>query len=205
MKMRRITKVIVGLGFALLVSFGFTSSVSPAGAQDDPPVECGGEYQPSCPVECSFEYPLTVQIGEVITITGNTTNGPITFSIGGVELGTADDIDDNGDFSVTLTIGPDVPLGDQTIVGDCGGDDPAVGPIEVLAADDPGGPGGGGNPPGGGGTGGTGGTGGAGGGTGGGALARTGVDARPIVTLGAAALVLGGAALYGSKRRRVTA
>lgn len=133
--------------------------------------------------ELTFEYPAEVSSGGDIAITGNCTLAEdVTFTIGGEEIGSVTP-DENGDFSATFDV-PTLDAGTYTIQGTCG-DLVAEGDIEVLAA---------GSTP-----------------TntpttsGSAPLARTGFQPLPVVTLGAAALVLGGAAVYGSKRRRATA
>ena len=90
-----------------------------------------------------------------------------------------------------LYMAGDEHLEDDVVFG-ASGDLVADGPIEILGS----GVGGSGVNNGGG----TGGTGTASGGSG--ALARTGFSSTPMITLGAAVLVLGAAAVYGSKRRR---
>jgi hypothetical protein len=138
-------------------------------------------YEPDPTLE--FEYPTQVEAGGDITITGNCTEGgDVVFTIGDEEIGTVT-TDANGDFEATFDV-PDLAPGTYTIEGVCSGL-VANGDIEVLAAGtDPGdGTSNSGSTP----------------------LARTGFNPLPVVTLGAAALVLGGAAVYGSKRRRATA
>jgi hypothetical protein len=137
-------------------------------------------YEPEPTLE--FEYPTQVESGGDITITGNCTEGgDVVFTIGDEEIGTVE-TDVNGDFEATFDV-PNLTPGTYTIEGVCSGL-VASGDIEVLAAGtDPGDD-----------------TNNAGG-----PLARTGFNPLPVVTLGAAALVLGGAAVYGSKRRRTVA
>ena len=143
-------------------------------------------YPPGPEGTLTFEFPSQVSSGGEINITGTCDAGDeVTFAIGDETLGTAA-VDENDEFSETFDV-PDLDPGTFAITATCG-DLVAEGDIEVLGADE--------EPPPGGGTGGT--------GTGGGPLARTGFNALPVVTLGAAALVLGGAAVYGSKRRRAT-
>lgn len=134
--------------------------------------------------ELTFEYPTQVESGGTIAITGNCTEGgTVTFTIGDEEIGSVD-TDEAGDFEATFDV-PNLSAGEYTIEGTCG-DLVASGDIEILAAGTSPGPG----------------TSSSGGST---PLARTGFNPLPVVTLGAAALVLGGAAVYGSKRRRATA
>lgn len=137
-------------------------------------------YEPEPTLE--FEYPTQVEPGGSITITGNCTEGgSVSFTIGGEEIGSVE-TDVNGDFEGTFTV-PNLSPGTYTIEGECSGL-VASGDIELVS--DGAGPG----------------TSSSGGST---PLARTGFNPLPVVTLGAAALVLGGAAVYGSKRRRATA
>lgn len=182
--MHQVLKAVAGIGAALFVLVGFAGVA-------------GAQYE-GTPPEADvlvFEFPSQVSSGGEIAITGNcTADDDVEFSIDGESIGSVDP-DDSGDFTATFDV-PDLDPGSYAIVGTCG-EAVAEGQIEVLAAGS--GPGG---------DGGTGGTGGADGGTdnvGNTPLARTGFDARPVVTLGAAALVLGGAAVYGSRRRRALA
>lgn len=188
--MRQLSKVVAGIAVTLIALVGFSNV---AGAQD--------EYSP--PEELEFDFPSQVQAGGTIDISGNCTidGEDVNFTLGDVALGTVTP-DDNGDFEASFTVPSSLAPGTYTLTGTCG-ELVATGDVQVLAAGQtpttPGGT-----------TGGTtGGTGGTTGGTSGGTvntgttpLARTGFDARPVATLGAAALVLGAAAVYGSRRRR---
>ncbi len=181
--MRQVLKLVAGVGVAVLVLIGFSGVA-------------GAQYEPGDDV-LEFDFPSQVQAGGEITVNGNCSipGEDVTFTLGDVTLGTTTP-DENGDFSATFTVPADLSPGTYTLTGTCGDQLVATGEVEVLGA-------GGGNSGGGGGNGGT--TGGTSGGsvnTGSTPLARTGFDARPVATLGAAALVLGGAALYGSRRRR---
>ena len=121
-------------------------------------------------------------------------------ALGDTALGGTLVVDDDGTFAGSLAVPASLAPGTYELTVTCGGvvyeaEDGA--PVEVLArtANNPNN--GNGN------NGGTTSYGNSGGtNTGSTPLARTGFDARPVATLGAAALVLGGAALYGSRRRR---
>lgn len=174
--MRQVMKAVAGVGVALLVLVGFSGA---AGAQYDPTED-----------ELEFDFPSQVQAGGELNVSGFCTiaGEDVTFTLGDITLGTVTP-DENGDFSATFTVPADLAPGTYTLTGTCGDQLVAEGTVEVLGA----------------GTGVGGGDDGSVGGstnTGSTPLARTGFDARPVVTLGAAALVLGGAAVYGSRRRR---
>jgi len=183
--MRKTLKAVMGL-LVLVGVFYVSGSASPAGAQD-----CG--YFGCPPDECSFEgtYPSQVTSGGSITLTGTSENiDSIEFAIGGNVLGSVTP-DENGDFSGTFTV-PSLAAGTYTITATASspcGEFTVEEDIEVLATQVN-------NPVNNNVNGST------GNGTSTTPLARTGFDAAPMVTLGAAALVLGGAAVYGSKRRR---
>lgn len=211
--MRQTMKVVVGMCVGLVAVLGLAS---PAGA-----------YPPGGGGELSFEFPSQVSSGGEIAITGFCdADDTVDFTLGGESLGSAD-TDENDEFSATFDV-PNLDDGTFSLIGTCG-DIVVEGDVEVIDDDDPPateteteevvtetetetevevtetedatetetetaipinvGNGGGGT----------------GGGSGEGPLARTGFNAVPVVTLGAAALVLGGAAVYGSKRRKATA
>jgi hypothetical protein len=193
--MRKTLKAVLGLVVLMGVVFVVGSSATPAGAQ-----ECGGYLNPCPPPidECPFsaEYPAEVTAGGSITITGTSTDvTEIEFLINDIVIGSVTPEAD-GTFTGTFTV-PDLAAGhydiSANVSSECG-DYVSVAEdgIDVLAEQVT-------NP-------GTntvnGGTGTTTTTTGGTPLARTGFDAAPMVTLGAAALVLGAAAVYGSKRRR---
>jgi len=205
--MQRTIRAVAGLCVLTATLFvGGALAGSPAGAQ-----ECGGYFGPPCEEDVlEFEYPACVEAGEAFTVTGSVTpadaasaDDAIDFDIDGESVGSLD-IDDDGTFSGSLTA-PNLALGDYTITG-VTGELSASGDISVCD-DSNVGPGGGNNNGGPGSNGGTGGVGNgngnASGGTGSGALARTGFDSVPMITLGAAVVILGAAAVYGSKRRRM--
>ena len=194
--MRKTLKAVLGLVVLLGVVFVAGSSAAPAGAQ-----ECGGYLNPCPPPvdECPFSatYPSEVTAGGSITIEGTSTGvTEIEFLINDIVIGSVTPDPDTGDFSGTFTV-PDLAAGhydiSANVSSECG-DYVSVAEdgIDVLAEQVT-------NP-------GTntvnGGTTGTTTTTGSTPLARTGFDAAPMVTLGAAALVLGAAAVYGSKRRR---
>lgn len=177
-------------GLCMIVGALFVSSTA-AGAQ-----ECGGGgyFDPACEVLLEVEYSSTVTSGGTVVLSGTlTTNDPaglpddcdsVVFTIADQEIGSLD-IDDDGTFSGTLPV-PSIAAGDYTITAaSC--EVVADGPITVVARN------GNVNNPGNTNTTNNGTT----------PLARTGFDATPMITLGAAALVLGAAAVYGSKRRRL--
>jgi LPXTG-motif cell wall-anchored protein len=208
--MRRTLKALAGICVLAGALFVSGSAVS---AQ-----ECGG-YGPACPPaeqEIVFTYPRTVKAGQSMKIDGEVRDvqatsraatDEATITMAGQVLGTAA-IAADGTFSGTFTV-PNVAVGDYTISA-ASGDLLTEGPITVIADDvdcndvngpfsidpnnDPNNLDGdndgiacegvnnttSSNP-----------------------LARTGFDATPMVTLGAAVLILGAAAVYGSKRRRV--
>lgn len=156
--------------------------------------ECGGGgyFSPPCTDLLQFEYPATVNAGGPIAITGSITEvaaavgdyDSVEFKIADQVVGSAP-VRDDGTFSGSFTV-PNVAQGDYTIVGTASADLTADGPIRILNAGSqvptsPTNTANNGNTP----------------------LARTGFDATPMITLGAAALVLGAAAVYGSKRRQV--
>ena len=122
----------------------------------------------------------TVVAGQTVGVsgTGCAAGADVTFTIGGTEVGSTT-ADSDGNYSGSVTI-PNLDPGEYTINATCGS---AVLGITITVGS---------------GAGGTGST------TGGG-LARTGSDLGPLAGLGAAAVVLGGAAVYGTRRRRQTA
>ena len=185
--MRQVMKVVAGIGVALLVLVGFSGVA-------------GAQYEPSDEV-LEFDFPSQVQAGGELNVSGNCSieGEDVTFTLGDITLGTVTP-DENGDFSATFTVPADLAPGTYTLAGTCGDQLVAEGTVEVLGAG--GSNGGGGAGAGGVNNGSSGGTSGGSTNTGSTPLARTGFDARPVVTLGAAALVLGGAAVYGSRRRR---
>lgn len=203
--MRQTMKVVVGMCMALVAVLGLANSA--------------GAYPPGGESELSFEFPSQVSSGGEITITGFCdADDTVDFTLGGESIGSVD-TDENDEFSATFDV-PDLDDGTYSLIGTCG-DIVVEGDVDVLDDDDPPAteteteteepvtetetevevtetetedatetetatPINVGN-------------------GGGGPLARTGFNAVPVVTLGAAALVLGGAAVYGSKRRKATA
>lgn len=187
--MRKTLKAVMGL-LVLLGVFYVATPASPAGAQ-----ECVPTYFDPCTPEpeCSFEgtYPARVTAGSRITLTGTAVNvDSIEFAIGGSVIGSVTP-DADGNFSGTFTV-PSLAAGTYSITAtaqsDCG-EFTVEEDIEVVATQVT-------NPVNNNVNGSAGNT------TSDTPLARTGFDAAPMVTLGAAALVLGAAAVYGSKRRR---
>lgn len=186
--MRRTIKAVAGI--CVLVGTLFLTS-SAANAQG-----CGGYFGPPCGETLTFEYPRTVRAGQVINITGVISGTPETqaasrasddtveFVLADRAIGSAD-VAEDGTFEGDFTV-PNVAPAEYDITA-TSGTLSATGPITVIA-DGVSGNGGNNNnnvannnnP-----------------------LARTGFDATPMVTLGAAVLILGAAAVYGSKRRRI--
>lgn len=184
--MHKSWKAVAGVCMLFAALF---ASANAASAQ-----ECGGGgyFDPVCTDLLQFEYPATVNAGGPIAITGSISEvavavedyDSVEFRIADQVIGSAP-VNDDGTFSGNFTV-PNVAQGDYTIVGTASEDLEADGPIRILNA-----------------------------GTnvnnnntntannGSTPLARTGFDATPMITLGAAALVLGAAAVYGSKRRRL--
>ncbi len=189
--MRRTLKAVAGLCVLLGTLFIAGGGAAPAGAQ-----ECGGYFGPPCEEDVlEVEYPTCIESGDPFAVNGSVTPADaesagedVEFTVDGVDVGTLD-IADDGTFSGNLTA-PVRAVGEYTFTA-ATGELEASGPIDVCTDV---GSGGAGNP-------GGGGTNTAGGGSG--PLARTGFDATPMVTLGAAVLILGAAAVYGSKRRRI--
>lgn len=182
--MHKSWKAVAGLCMLLGTLF-VTSSV--AGAQDD---TCGGGgyFDPVPTLEAT--YPATVTAGGSITFEGSLTGvdvtaGSIEFEIAGRSVGSVDASDD-GSFTATFTV-PNVAAGDYSVVATFAPCDlVAEGDLTIAArGTDPGNNNNRNRTT-----------------TGTTPLARTGFDATPMITLGAAALVLGAAAVYGSKRRR---
>jgi len=183
--MRRTLKAVAGL--CVLTGTLFFASGGAVSAQ-----ECGGYFGPPCVTETlTFEYPRTVRALQSIHITGMITEEPaaaskasddtVEFVLAGQAIGStpvAADGTFEGDFTV-----PNVAPAEYEITA-TSGTLSTTGPITVIA--DGVNPGGGNNNV-----------------AGNNPLARTGFDATPMVTLGAAVLVLGAAAVYGSKRRRI--
>lgn len=195
--MRRTIRAVAGLCMLTATLFvGGALAGSPAGAQ-----ACGGYLQPPCEQDVlEFEYPACVVSGRSFSVNGTVTPADaasagedISFTVGGESAGTLD-IDDDGTFSGSLTT-PSLALGDYEITGTTG-ELSATGDIEVCT-DSGVGSGGANN--------GNGGSNGSGNNNanGSGALARTGFDSVPMITLALAVLILGAAAVYGSKRRRM--
>ena len=181
--MRKTLKAVMGL--CVLAGVLFIGGAAPSGAQ-----ECGGYLNP-CPPPgedvLEFTYDNPVVSGGKIHIFGSCTiDDVVEFTIGGQFIGSVEP-DEDGNFDVTFDV-PNLEAGTYEIVGTCGEELEAVGDITLTF------PGTTPTTP----TNNTVTT----GGTTSTPLARTGFDAAPMVTLGAAALVLGGAAVYGSKRRR---
>lgn len=190
--MRRTVKALAGI-CVLAGAMFITAGV--AGAQLDPtPEECDN-YLVACDgQEITFTHPASVHAGDVMDIEGQVTNiedkaaiadETATITMADEELGTAA-IATDGTFAGEFTVPSALEPGDYTISASSGGistdstitvvsDDTEVDDDDTSSDDDDDD-----------------------------ALARTGFDAAPMVTLGAAVLVLGAAALYGSKRRRLT-
>lgn len=188
--MRQVMKLVAGTAAALIALFGFAGA---AGAQDGygPPEGCA---------EFDFDYSARVEAGSELVIT-NGVGSPgdeLTMALGETALGGTLVVDDDGTFAGSLAVPASLAPGTYELSVTCGGvlyeaEDGA--PVEVLANSGTNNGGNNGNssdPFNGGST----------NNSGSNPLARTGFDARPVATLGAAALVLGGAALYGSRRRR---
>ncbi|HEX7132841.1 MAG TPA: cytochrome c maturation protein CcmE [Iamia sp.] len=187
--MRRTIKAVAGI--CVLVGTLFLTS-STANAQ-----ECGGYFGPPCTEETlTFEYPRTVRAGQVIRITGliseestqaaRASADTVSFVLADVNIGSTD-VNADGTFADDFTV-PNVAPAEYDITA-TSGTLTATGPITVIDGSGVGNTGannngnnvaGGTNP-----------------------LARTGFDATPMVTLGAAVVILGAAAVYGSKRRRI--
>ncbi|HEV7760182.1 MAG TPA: LPXTG cell wall anchor domain-containing protein [Acidimicrobiales bacterium] len=153
---------------------------------------CGGYFDPCTTETLTFEYPRTVRALQVIHITGLIDEQPaaaskasddtVEFVLANQAIGSAP-VAADGTFEGDFTV-PNVPPAEYDITA-TSGTLSTTGPITVIADGVSGGNGnnnvaGNNNP-----------------------LARTGFDATPMVTLGAAVLVLGAAAVYGSKRRRI--
>ncbi|HEV7719979.1 MAG TPA: Ig-like domain-containing protein [Iamia sp.] len=180
--MRGTLKAVAGL--CVLAGTLLFASGGPASAQ-----ECGGYFGPPCGEDVlEVEYPSCVVAGDPFSVDGSVTPADaasagedVAFDIDGQSAGTLD-IADDGTITGSLTA-PNLALGNYTFTA-VTGELEASGPIEVCTDGGVGGNGNnnvtGGNTP----------------------LARTGFDATPVVSLGAAALVLGAAAIYGSKRRQ---
>lgn len=192
--MRQVLKFAAGIAVALVAFAGFSGV---AGAQDLDGYEPGPE---GC-AAFDFDYSAQVQAGGTLEVTNgvsDTPNAEVSLALDDVALGGTLVTDADGAFAGSYSIPADLAPGTYELIATCGGveylsEDGA--PVEVLAAtqtpnNNTGnmntGNNGGGN----------------GTNTGSTPLARTGFEARPLVTLGAAALVLGGAAVYGSRRRR---
>jgi len=181
--MRGTLKAVAGL--CVLAGTLFFASGGPVSAQ-----ECGGYFGPPCGEDVlEVEYPSCVVAGAPFSVNGSVTppdaasaGEDVDFDIDGQAAGTLD-IADDGSITGSLTT-PNLALGNYTFTA-ATGELEASGPIEVCRGAGVGGNGNNnvaaGNTP----------------------LARTGFDATPMITLGAAALVLGAAAVYGSKRRRI--
>ena len=119
----------------------------------------------------------TVVAGQSLGVsgTGCDPDSEVTFTIGETVVGTAT-ADSEGNYSGTVTI-PALAPGTYTINAECG--------AEVLSLDITVGTGDGGTVP-----------------TTDDGLARTGFDLAPLAGIGAAAVVLGAAAVYGTRRKR---
>jgi len=180
--MRRTLKAVAGL--CVLTGTLFFASGGVASAQ-----ACGGYGNPCVTETLTFEYPRTVRALQSIHITGVIDEQPVAaskasddtveFVLANQAIGSAP-VAADGTFEGDFTV-PNVPPAEYDITA-TSGTLSTTGPITVIAD--------GvnnnnnnvaGNTP----------------------LARTGFDATPMVTLGAAVLVLGAAAVYGSKRRRI--
>ena len=122
----------------------------------------------------------TVVAGQTIGVsgTGCAAGEEVTFTIGDTTVGSAT-ADGSGDYAGTVTI-PSLENGEYTINASCG---TSVLGLNITVGDG----------------------GGSSGGTSGGGLARTGTEIGPLAGLGAAAVVLGAAAVYGTRRRRQAA
>ena len=123
----------------------------------------------------------TVVAGQSVVAsgTGCGAGDTVTFSIDGTTLGTTT-ASSTGTYSSTVTI-PDLPDGTYTLNATCGSD---VLGLSITVGN------GGGS---------------LGASTGSGGLARTGSNLMAPVGVGTIAVVLGGAAVYGSRRRRQSA
>jgi len=123
-----------------------------------------------------------VVAGQTVEVSGSgcEANAPVTITIGDTTVGTTT-TDGDGNYTGTITI-PDLPPGKYTVNADCGTGVLGI-DITIEASSTPGTTPGTTTTP----------------------LARTGSDLGPLAALGAAAVVLGGAAVYGTRRRRQAA
>ena len=146
----------------------------------------GSAASAQCYFNCGTAGDVTFSIEDSSVVAGQTVgvsgtgcgaNEVVEFSIGDSVIGSAS-ADGDGNYSSTVTI-PGLSNGSYTVNASCGTE---VLGLEITVA----GAGGAVNP----------------GGVGGSGLARTGSDLGPLAGLGAAALVLGAAAVYGTRRRR---
>jgi LPXTG-motif cell wall-anchored protein len=180
--MRRTLKAVAGL---CVLMGSLTLASGAVGAQ-----ACGGYFGPPCGTETlTFEYPRTVQASQSIKITGiietveataKASDDTVDFVLANQAIGSAP-VNADGTFSGTFTV-PNVAPAEYDITA-TSGTLTTTGPITVIAGsvnNNNQNNTSGNNP-----------------------LARTGFDATPMVTLGAAVLILGAAAVYGSKRRRI--
>ncbi|MEO6989402.1 MAG: hypothetical protein ABI239_12240 [Aquihabitans sp.] len=125
---------------------------------------------------------VTVVRGERVDVTGTGCGASATVTItydDGRTLGTTTAASD-GTFATSVVIPVDSTLGEHLLTASCAGTPDQFLRVNVIAAAGTGQPGTGGNAP----------------------LVRTGSDTAPLVGIGAAALVLGGAFVYGARRPR---
>ena len=120
----------------------------------------------------------TVTVGQTVGVSGTGCGAgeTVTFSIDGTTVGTTTASSD-GSYSATVTI-PNLPDGTYTPNATCGSD---VLGLQITVGS---------------------GVGGTGASTGGGGLARTGSNLMAPIGVGTIAVVLGGAAVYGTRRLR---
>lgn len=170
------SKLVLAVLFGAILAL-FAGSA--AGAQDDPyapgPTTTAG---PTTSVPEEDIPTITVTRGETVDIPGEgcPPNSEVVVTWDdGTDLGTFT-ADDNGDFVTTITIPADATLGVHLVTATCGDIEQFIN-VNVLAetVDN----------------------------VGTGTLARTGTSSTgPLVGIGAAAVVLGGAFLYGARRPR---
>lgn len=176
------SKLLVALLFGALIAFA--AGVSPASAQD-----YGGGTETTAPAPGGTGETITVVRGDTTDVNG--TGCAPGSSVGvtyddGSDLGTFT-ADDNGDFVTTITIPASSSVGAHTATATCGDVQQFI-DLNVLAAqaNNPGGNNGSGSN-----------------GVSNGTLARTGSsNTGPLVGIGAAAVVLGAAFVYGARRPR---
>ena len=169
-------KLVVAVLFGALLAL-FAGSA--AGAQGIYPPQSSTTSGPT--TTTAPEIPsVTVVRGETVDINGSGCEPFATIVVtydDGTELGTFT-ADANGDFVTTITIPTGSTLGDHLLTATCGDLEQYLN-VNVLAEQVT-------NP----------------GNVNNGALPRTGTDTAPLVGIGAAALVLGAAFVYGARRPR---